>query len=72
MEQYFQDVTPKVMHSKNSEYFSAHFSKYFTQKPSPQKYRKIMSFKIISMENTISSMKTWGKLSCKLCMKEGI
>ena len=44
----------------------------FTQKPSPQQCREIMSSDIISTVNHIGSMKTWGKSSCTLCMKEKI
>ena len=58
MEQHLQDVPPKVMHDKNLGYFAAHSDKHFTQKPSPQKCCKIMSFKIISAVNPICSMKT--------------
>ena len=52
-------------------YFSAHFTKNFTQKPSPQQCCEIMSFEIISTINPIGSMKNWGKAPCTLCMKEG-
>ena len=58
------------MNDNNSDYFSAHLAKHFTQKPSPQQCRKIMSFKILSTVNPIGSMKTWVKLSYTLCMKE--
>ena len=70
MEQHFQYVPQKVMNDNNSDYFAAHFAKYFTKKPSPQQCRKIMSFEILSTVNTIGSMKTWVKLSYTLCMKE--
>ena len=59
MEQYFQDVAQKVMNDKNLDSFSDHFTKHFTQKPSPQQCREIMYFDIISNVNPISSMKTW-------------
>ena len=72
MEQHLQDVTPKVIHNKNSDSFAAHYVKHFTQKPSPQKCCKIMSFEIIYAVNPICSMKTWGKSSCTLCIKERI
>ena len=71
-EQHFQDVAQIVANNKNSDSFAAHFAKHFTQKPSPQECREIMSFDIISKVNPIGSMKTWGKLSCTLCMKERI
>ena len=61
MEQHFQDLAQKVENNKNSEYFAAHFAKNFTQKPSPQECREIMSFDILSTVNPIGSMKTWGK-----------
>ena len=60
MEQYFQDVTQKVKHDKNSESFAAHFDKKITQKTSPKQ---------ISLVKPIGSMKTWVKLSCTLCIK---
>ena len=72
MEEHFQDVAQKVVKNKNSESFAAHFAENFMQKPSPQQCRKIMSFDIISTVNPIDSMKTWGKPSCTLCMKERI
>ena len=66
MEQHFQDVAQKVANNKNSDSFAAHFAKHFTQKPSPQECREIMSFNILSTINPIGSMKTWGKSSCTL------
>ena len=72
MQQHFQDVAQKVVNNKNSDSFAAHFAKHFTQKPSPQECREIMSFDVLSTVNPIGSMKTWGKLSCTLCMKEKI
>ena len=58
MEQHFQDVAQKVANNNNSGSFAAHFAKHFTQKPSPQQCRKIMSFGILSTVNPIVSMKT--------------
>ena len=72
MEQHFQDVVQKIANNKNSESFAAHFDKHFTQKLSPQQCRKIICSNILSTVNPISSMKTWGKLSCTLIMKERI
>ena len=69
MEQHFQDIAQKVANNKNSNSFTVSFAKHFTQKPSPQECRKIMSFGILSTVNPIGSMKTWGKLSFPLCMK---
>ena len=60
------------MNDKNSYSFAAHLAKHFTQKPSPQECHEIMSFGILSKVNPIGSMKTWGKSSCTLCMKERI
>ena len=68
MEQHFQDVAQKFANNKNSDSFAAHFAKHFKRKPSSQECREIMSFDIIST----GSMKTWGKSSCTLCMKERI
>ena len=72
MEQHFQDVAQKVAHNENSEYFDAHFTNYFTQKTSPQQWREIISFGILSTVSPIGSMKTSGKSSCTLCMEERI
>ena len=72
MEQHFQDVAQKSMNDKNSDSFADHFAKHFTQKPSPQQCREIMSFEIIYTVNHVGSMKTWGKSSCTICMKERI
>ena len=72
MEQHFQDVAQKVANNKNSNSLAAHFAQHFTQRPSQQKCRKIMSSNILTGVNTIGSMKTLGKLSCTLCMKERI
>ena len=69
MEQYLQDVAQKVANDKNSDSIAAHFAKYFTQKPSPQQCREIMSFNILPTVNHIGSMKTWGESYCTLCMK---
>ena len=72
MEQHFQDLAQKVTNIKNLDSFADHFAKYFTQKPSPQHCCEIMSFDILSTVNPTGSMKTWGKSSCTLCMKERI
>ena len=58
MEQHFQYVAQKVANDKNLDSFADNFAKHFTQKPSPQKSRKIMSFNILSKVNPIGSMKT--------------
>ena len=57
---------------KNSEYFAIHFTKHFTQKPSPQQSRETVSFKMFSSVNPIGPIKNWGKSSRILCMKERI
>ena len=62
----------KTVNNKNLDSFAAHFAKHFTQKSSPQEYRKIMSFGILYTVSPICSMKNWGKYSCTLCMKERI
>ena len=72
MEQHFQDVAQKGANNKNSDSFASHFAKYFTQKPSPQECRKIMSFDIYSTVNPKGTMQTWGKLTCMLCIKQRI
>ena len=59
-EQDFQYAAQKVINDANLYYFAAHFTKIFTQKPSPQQCRDIMYFEIISTVNPIGSMKTWG------------
>ena len=51
MEQYFQDVAQKFANNKNSDSYAAHFAQHFTQKPSPQECRKILSFGILSTKN---------------------
>ena len=70
MEQHFKYVAQKVTNDKNLDSFAARFTKHFTQKPSPQQCRKIVSFGILYTVNPIVSMKTCGKLYCTLCMKE--
>ena len=72
MEEHFQDVAQKVINNNSSDSFAAHFAKHFTQKPSPHQYYELMSFDILSMVNHIGPMKTWGKSTCTLCMKETI
>ena len=70
MEQYFQDIVQKVQHDKHSDTFAAHFVTHFDQKPTPQQCREIMKFVFSAKVNPIGSMKTWGKPSLTLCMKE--
>ena len=65
-------MVQKFMHNNNPDSFAAHFAKIFTQEPTPQQCCKIMYPEILSTVNTIGSIKTWGKLSCTLCMKEKI
>ena len=72
MEQHFQDVPPKVMNDNNLDSFIAHLAKHFTQKPSTQQCRKIVSFEILFMVSPIGSKKTWGKSSCTIFMKKRI
>ena len=69
MEQLFQDVDKKLQNDKNSDTFAAHFAQHFNQKMTPQQYREIMKFQIISQVNPIRSMKTWSNSSCTLCME---
>ena len=69
MKQHFQDVVQHFMHDNNSDSFTDHFAKYFTQKLSLQQCCKIMSFVILYMVNPIGSMNTGGKLSYTTCMK---
>ena len=69
MEQQFQDVAPKVQRDKNYDTLAAHFAQNFDQKPTPQQFREITKFGILSKVNPIGSMKTWSKYSCNLCMK---
>ena len=66
MEQYFQDVSQKVQHDKNSDTFAAHFAQHFDQKPTPQQCCEITISKILSTVNSIGQMKTWSKSLCKL------
>ena len=70
MEQHLQDIAQKVQHDKNSDTFAAHFATHFDQKPTPQQCRETMHFEVLAKLNPIGSMKTWGKPSCTLCMKE--
>ena len=69
VEQHFQDVAQKVIHDKNLDSFDDHFAIHFTQKPSLQQCYEIMSFEILYKVNPISSIETWEKISCTLCMK---
>ena len=72
MEQIFQDIAQKVQHDKNSDTFADHFATHFDQKPTPQQCRETMKFEVLAKVNPIGSMKTWGKPSCTLGMKEGL
>ena len=57
MDQHFQDVAQKVVNNKNQDSFSAQFANHFTQKPSPQQFRGIISFNILSTVNPMGSIK---------------
>ena len=70
MEQHFQYIAQKVQQDKHYDTFAAHFATHFDQKPTPQQCRKTMKFEVLAKVNPIGSMKTWGKPSCTLCMKE--
>ena len=72
MEQHFQDVAQKFINDKNLESFANHFAEHFTKKTSPQQCRKIVSFGVLSTVNPIGSMKTRGKSSFTLYIKERI
>ena len=69
MEQHFQYVSKTFMRDQFLDSFAYHSAKHFTHKMIPQKWRDIMFFGILSTVNPIGSIKTWGKLSCALCMK---
>ena len=70
MAQDFQDIAQKSINNNNWDSFAAPFAKHFTQKLIPQQFCEFMSFNIPSTKNPIRSMKTWGKSSCTICMKE--
>lgn len=73
MSGHFQDVRAKVVHGVNSDTFAAHFSKHLVDEKenlTPANQRKMMRFEVLEEVEPISAMKTFRKLSCKLCMKE--
>ena len=70
MEQHLPDVSQKFMHNNNLDCFYAQLASKITQTPSPLQCHEIIFFLIISTVNPIGLMKTWGKLSFTLCMKE--
>ena len=51
--EHIQNKTQKIINDFNQDSFSDHFAKYFTWKPSPQKFRKIMYLEILSKVNSI-------------------
>ena len=71
-EQHFQDVYQKVLCHNILDSFDDHFAQNLTYKPITQKCQYMMSFEILSTVNHIGLMKTWGKSSYTLCMKDRI
>ena len=72
MDQHYNDVQLKIIKNKNSDSFAHHFSKRFKKKPTCKELRNSCNFKILWQGNPISLSKTFGKSSCRLCMKERI
>ena len=55
MEQHFQDMAQKVIYDRNFYNFAAHFTKHFTQKPTPQQSRK----SIVGFGNVTKNILQW-------------
>ena len=70
MNGHFNDVQKLVCKKVQSDSFARHFAKHFTTKPSPKKLRDILDFEVLWAANPISAVRSFGKLSCSLCMAE--
>jgi hypothetical protein len=73
---HLNDVRKLVLRGETSDTFAAHFARHCKEegitKPTTGKLRKMMKVKILWQGNPISCMKSFGKLSCSLCMRERI
>ena len=70
MNGHFNDVQKLVCKKVQSDSFARHFAKHFTTKPSPKNLRDILDFEVLWAANPISAVRSFGKLSCSLCMAE--
>ena len=75
MGQHFGDVVKLVNKDEKSDSFAAHAANHFfkcEKKATVGLVRAMFKTRIIWKGNIISCMKSFGKRSCKLCMKERI
>jgi hypothetical protein len=74
MGQHLIDVKKLVSKGTKSDSFPSHFAHHCKKevKPTSDELRKMMKDKIVWQGNTISCMKSFGKLNCSLCMQERI
>jgi len=74
MSQHLQDVKKLVVKGERSDSFAYHFARHCEKgvKPTNGELRKMMKTRILWQANPISCMKSFGKLRCKLCMRERV
>jgi hypothetical protein len=74
MGQHLNDVKKLITKGIKSDSFTSHFANHCKRetKPTNDDLRRMMKVKIIWQGNTISCMKSFGKLYCSLCMHKRI
>ena len=69
MGQHYSDVRALVNTGKLSDSFAAHFASHFKKKEcTAAKVRKMVEMRVLFEGNPISCSKSFGKLTCSLCM----
>jgi len=73
MNQLFSETAKLINHSSKSDSFANHFAEHFkgvVQDVTVHTVRKMVKMEVVWQGNAISCVKSFGKLSCSLCMKE--
>lgn len=73
MEQHFGETCKQVNEGDKSDSFAAHFAAHFEggdEDITRQMVRNKVDMEIVWQGDAISCMKSFGQLSCRLCMKE--
>ncbi len=73
MQQHFSDTARLCNDGVKSDSFAAHFASHFNdtdEDVARRMVRDIVDMEVVWQGNAISCMKSFGKLSCRLCMKE--
>ena len=64
------DILRILKNGQKSDSFSTHFKHHFKSTTSRKNLRKYLTFKLVNQINMVSTMKTFTKPNCNLCLEE--